>query len=69
VFPAIGQFGLLAGLSVFYAFLASLFVLPSALVVWARLFDRGGGGTADTGAPSTSGDVETTGPTDGETPA
>jgi len=69
VFPAIGQFGLLAGLSVFYAFLASLFVLPSALVVWARLFDRGGGGTADTGEPSTPGDVETTGPTDGETPA
>ena len=66
VFPAIGQFGLLAGLSVFYAFLASLFVLPSALVVWARVFDRGGGGTADTGEPSHPG--EPTGPTDGETP-
>jgi predicted RND superfamily exporter protein len=43
VFPAIGQFGILTGLSVIYAFVASLLVLPSALVVWARLF--GGGGT------------------------
>jgi hypothetical protein len=69
VFPAIGQFGLLAALSVFYAFLASLFVLPSALAVWARLFDRGGGGTAGTGEPSPPGDVDPTGPTDGEAPA
>jgi predicted RND superfamily exporter protein len=69
VFPAIGQFGLLAGLSVFYAFIASLFVLPSALTVWARIFDRGGGGTAGTGEEVRSGDVTPTGPTDGETPA
>jgi predicted RND superfamily exporter protein len=68
VFPAIGQFGLLAGLSVFYAFLASLFVLPAALVVWARLFDRGGGGTAVIGESASPSDVETTGPADGETP-
>ncbi|MEF8842280.1 MAG: MMPL family transporter [Haloarculaceae archaeon] len=68
VFPAIGQFGLLAGLSVFYAFLASLFVLPAALVVWARLFDRGGGGTAATGEPDPPSDVGTTGPVDGEAP-
>ena len=70
VFPAIGQFGLLAALSVFYAFLASLFVLPSALVVWARLFDRGGGGPA-AGEPSPSSEVDATGSassTDGETP-
>jgi predicted RND superfamily exporter protein len=71
VFPAIGQFGLLAALSVFYAFLASLFVLPSALVVWARLFDRGGGGTADTGEPTPpdeSGRTGPPGPADRETP-
>ena len=37
LFPAIGQFGLLTGLSVFYAYLASLYVLPSVLVVWARV--------------------------------
>ncbi len=40
VFPAIGQFGLLTALSVVYAYLASLLVLPSVLVVWARLVER-----------------------------
>lgn len=37
VFPAIGQFGALTGLSVAYSVFASLVVLPSALVVRARL--------------------------------
>ena len=69
VFPAIGQFGLLAALSVFYAFLASLFVLPSALAVWVRLFDRGGGGTAGTGEPTTPTDPESGAPAEGESPA
>jgi len=46
VFPAIGQFGLLTGLSVLYAYVTSLVVLPSVLVVWARLFHVSG--TADT---------------------
>ena len=36
VFPAIGQFGLLTGLSVIYSYLASLLVLPPVLYVWAR---------------------------------
>jgi predicted RND superfamily exporter protein len=41
VFPAIGQFGVLTALSVFYAFLASLLVLPSTLALWDRLvFER-----------------------------
>ncbi|MFC7131807.1 MULTISPECIES: efflux RND transporter permease subunit [Salinibaculum] len=35
-FPAIGQFGLLAGLSVLYAFLTSVLVLPSVLALRAR---------------------------------
>jgi predicted RND superfamily exporter protein len=35
VFPAIGQFGLLTGLSVFYSYLAALYVLPAVLVLWA----------------------------------
>ena len=52
VFPAIGQFGLLAALSVFYAFLSSLLVLPSALVVWAKLFGRGDPSQRD-GPPAT----------------
>jgi predicted RND superfamily exporter protein len=38
--PAIGVFGLLTSLSIVYAFVASLFVLPSVLVVWARLQQR-----------------------------
>jgi len=38
--PAIGVFGLLTALSVIYAYLASLFVLPATLVLWARVFDR-----------------------------
>ncbi|MFB6310155.1 MAG: RND family transporter [Salinirussus sp.] len=41
VFPAIGQFGILTGLSVFYAFIASIVVLPSVLVVWDALVNGG----------------------------
>ncbi|MFC6757219.1 MULTISPECIES: efflux RND transporter permease subunit [Haloarcula] len=36
VFPAIGQFGILTALSIVYAFLTSLLVLPSVFVVWSR---------------------------------
>jgi predicted RND superfamily exporter protein len=39
--PAVGVFGLLIALSVLYAYLASMFVLPSVLVLWARFTDRG----------------------------
>ncbi|MEF8829404.1 MAG: MMPL family transporter, partial [Haloarcula sp.] len=39
VFPAIGQFGILTALSIAYAFLTSLLVLPSVLVVWDRVFN------------------------------
>ncbi len=39
VFPAIGQFGILTGLTVLYAFLASILVLPSTLVVWDALIN------------------------------
>ena len=35
--PALGAFGILISLSVLYAFLASIFVLPSTIVVWAWL--------------------------------
>jgi len=40
VFPAIGQFGILTGLSIMYAFLASVVLLPSVLVVWDGLVHR-----------------------------
>jgi predicted RND superfamily exporter protein len=52
VFPAIGQFGLLTALSVFYAFLAALVVLPSTLALWDRLvFDPRGTVDAETVGP------------------
>ena len=35
--PALGAFGALMSLSVLYAYLSSLFVLPSVIVLWARL--------------------------------
>ena len=35
--PALGVFGILISLSVLYAFLSSILVLPSAIVVWAWL--------------------------------
>ena len=35
--PALGAFGILISLSVLYAFFASILVLPSTIVVWARL--------------------------------
>ncbi len=48
VFPAIGQFGLLTALSVVYSYIASILVLPSVLVVWARLTGAGSrAGTPD----------------------
>ena len=36
VTPILGQFGLLIGISILYSYLASVFVLPSALVLWDR---------------------------------
>ncbi|WP_254537804.1 efflux RND transporter permease subunit [Halomarina litorea] len=38
--PILGQFGVLTALSILYAYLTSLLVLPPALVVWARLYER-----------------------------
>ena len=35
--PALQQFGIITGLTIIYAFLASVLVLPSLLVVWTRL--------------------------------
>ena len=41
LFPAIGQFGILTAFSIFYAFVSSVFILPSVLVIWDRfLGDR-----------------------------
>jgi predicted RND superfamily exporter protein len=40
--PLIGSFGLLTGLSVLYAYLSAVFVLPSVLFVWHRAVTWGG---------------------------
>jgi len=40
--PLIMEFGLLLALGVFYAWLASIVIVPSTIVVWARLEDRFG---------------------------
>jgi len=62
VFPAIGQFGLLTALSVVYAYLASILVLPSVLVVWARAVgDRASGAATDGRPPAGDDSADTVG--------
>ena len=39
VLSVLGQFGVLTAISIMYSFLASLLVLPSALVVWDRVIN------------------------------
>ncbi|WP_240452004.1 MMPL family transporter [Halostella salina] len=36
IFPALQQFGIITGLTIVYAFIASVVVLPSLLVVWTK---------------------------------
>ncbi len=38
ILPPLQQFGIITGLTIIYAFLASVLVLPSLLVVWTRWF-------------------------------
>jgi hypothetical protein len=40
ILPFLQSFGLITALTIVFAFLASVFVLPSLLVVWARLTDH-----------------------------
>ncbi|MFB6251466.1 MAG: RND family transporter [Halobellus sp.] len=40
VLSVLGQFGVLTAISIIYSFLASLLVLPSALVVWDRIVNE-----------------------------
>ncbi|NHN41053.1 MMPL family transporter [Halorubellus sp. JP-L1] len=49
IFPALQQFGVITGMTIVYAFLASVLVLPSLLVVWVKYF----GPEADFAVPST----------------
>jgi predicted RND superfamily exporter protein len=36
ILPILQQFGIITGLTIIYAFLASVLVLPSLLVIWTR---------------------------------
>jgi predicted RND superfamily exporter protein len=48
ILPPLQQFGIITGLTITYAFLASVLVLPSLLVVWTRYLGPG----VDTSTPS-----------------
>jgi len=58
ILPPLQQFGFITGLTIVYAFFASVFVLPSLLVVWTRYL-----GPDDAFGPS-----DADGPDDGSTP-
>ena len=42
ILPVLRQFGIITGLTIIYAFLASVLVLPSMLVLWTRYFGPSG---------------------------
>jgi uncharacterized membrane protein YdfJ with MMPL/SSD domain len=42
ILPILRQFGIITGLTIVYAFLASVLVLPSLLVFWTRYFGPSG---------------------------
>jgi predicted RND superfamily exporter protein len=50
ILPPLQQFGIITGLTITYAFIASVLVLPSMLVVWTRYF---GPARADVGSQPT----------------
>jgi|GEM_PF-144118 len=60
ILPPLQQFGFITGLTIVYAFFASVFVLPSLLVVWTRYL-----GPDDAFGPADEPDT----PDDGSTPA
>ncbi|AXR80492.1 hypothetical protein AArcMg_0469 [Natrarchaeobaculum sulfurireducens] len=70
ILPALRQFGIITGLTITYAFLSSVIVLPTLLVLWTRYlgpdvsFDVGGADrptptASDGGTPQTDGDADT----------
>jgi uncharacterized protein len=54
ILPGLQQFGIITGLTIIYAFIASVLVLPSLLVVWTRYFGPGARGTIATKSETTA---------------
>jgi predicted RND superfamily exporter protein len=54
ILPALQQFGVITGLTIVYAFLASVLVLPSLLTLWTRYFGPSDAGEATTKESSTA---------------
>jgi len=52
ILPPLQQFGIITGLTIIYAFLASVLVLPSLLVVWTRFFGPAHASVEDKAASS-----------------
>ncbi|MCU4925698.1 MMPL family transporter [Halobacteria archaeon AArc-dxtr1] len=63
IFPVLQQFGIITGLTITYAFLASVIVLPALLVLWTRYF----GPDVDFSLPSDESETESE--SEGETEA
>ena len=65
ILPVLSQFGIITGLTIIYAFLASVIVLPSLLVLWTRYLGPSdvsfGASTSDSREQLAGGDSETTG--------
>ncbi|MEF8826981.1 MAG: MMPL family transporter, partial [Halapricum sp.] len=60
ILPFLQSFGLITALTIIYAFLASVFVLPSLLVVWARVSGHDGSATTKSGAEADGTDYAAT---------
>jgi len=57
ILPPLRQFGIITGLTIIYAFLASVLLLPSLLVLWVRYLGPGIEGDGDGGAAGDDPDV------------
>ncbi|WP_170977429.1 MMPL family transporter [Halorussus salinisoli] len=55
ILPALQQFGIITGLTIIYAFLASVLVLPSLLVLWTRYLGPGETSAAEPSAAVANG--------------
>ncbi|QLH78041.1 MMPL family transporter [Halosimplex rubrum] len=64
ILPPLQQFGTITGLTIVYAFLASVLVLPSLLVVWTRFVEPDGIGLSDGDDPSDGATAPTASVTD-----